>query len=191
MGRCDKSYTALNEKERRRLVEEWYECIVRDFRKEIVKDDFYRYEVIIQNIKFITYMTDEEVRLSAEFAIDLLEELKRINNNGIKRNVYEEIMGEMEREEESNIFRVIGIWNKISTEEMAKLFTKINMARRVGGAYAILIANPGLISAICAVYEQLVDRFEDEEMYNLSGYFLLRAIMKMNSSECEDETEQE
>lgn len=136
-------------------------------------------------------MTDEEVRLSAEFAIDLLEELKRINNNGIKRNVYEEIMGEMEREEESNIFRVIGIWNKISPEEMAKLFTKINMVRRVGGAYAILIANPRLISAICAVYEQLVDRFEDEEMYNLSGYFLLRAIMKMNSSECEDETEQE
>ncbi|MBR5127840.1 MAG: hypothetical protein IKU69_05380, partial [Roseburia sp.] len=150
MGRCDKSYTELNEKERRQLVEEWYECIVRDFRKEIVKDDFYKYEVIIQNIKFITYMTDEEVRLSAEFAIDLLEELKRINNNGIKRNVYEEIMREMEREEESNVFRVIGIWNKISTEEMAKLFVKIDMARRVGGAYAILIANPGLISAICA-----------------------------------------
>jgi len=74
---------------------------------------------------------------------------------------------------------------------MAKLFAQIDMTRRVGGAYAIILANPGLISAICAVYEQLVDRFEDEEMYDLSGYFLLRAIMKMNSNECDDETRKE
>ena len=32
--------------------------------------------------------------------------------------------------------------------------------------------------------------FEDEEMYGLSGYFLLRAIMRMHSNECKDGEEQ-
>lgn len=70
---------------------------------------------------------------------------------------------------------------------MVKLIAQIDTTRRVGGAYAILISNPGLIGAICAVYEQLVDRFDDDEMYDLSGYFLLRAIMKMNSNEYKEE----
>lgn len=187
MKEYDKKYAKINEEERRALEQEWYECVVRDYRKEMVESDFYKYEVIIQNIKFITYMTEDELKLSAGFAVDLLEELKNINNNGINRKVYEQIMREKEQEEETNIFRVIGIWNKISTDGMTKLVAKIDMTRRVGGAYAMLLANPGLISAICAVYEQLVDQFEDEEMYDLSGYFLLRAIMKMNSNECKDE----
>ena len=74
---------------------------------------------------------------------------------------------------------------------MSKLIAETDKVRRVGGAYAILLANPGLIGAICAAYEQLVDRFGEEEMYGLSGYFILRAIMRMYSNECEEEIEEE
>ena len=187
MEQYDKKYSRISDAERRQLGEEWCGCVVNDFRKEMVENDFYKYEVVLQNIRFITYMTDDDLRLSAGFAVDLLEELKNLNNNGLNRKVYEQILKEIEQEEESYVFRVIRVWNRISTEELAKLIAKIDRMRRVGGAYAMLLANPVLISAICAVYEKLVDRFEDEEMYELSGYFLLRTIMKMNSNECEEE----
>ena len=36
----------------------------------MLENDFYKYEVSIQNIKFITYMTDEELKLSAGYAVD-------------------------------------------------------------------------------------------------------------------------
>lgn len=35
----------------------------------------------MQDIKFVTYMSDEELRLSVSLAIDLLEELRRINSS--------------------------------------------------------------------------------------------------------------
>ena len=187
MEQYDKKYLRISDAERRQLGEEWYECVVNDFRKEMVENGFYKYEVVLQNIRFITYMTDDELRLSAGYAVDLLEELKNINNNGINRKLYELILEEIEQEEALNVLRVIKTWNRISTEELAKLIAKIDRTRRVGGAYAMILANPVLISAVCALYEQLVVRFEDEEMYNLSGYFLLRAIMKMNSNECDEE----
>lgn len=47
----------------------------------------------------------------------------------------------------------------------------------------MLISNPGLISAICAVYERLVDQFDDEDLYAESCFLLLRAIMRMHSEE--------
>lgn len=185
MEQIDKKYVAISDEERRELEEAWCECVVEEFRKEMVEKDCYKYEVVLQDIKFITYMTNEELKLSAEFATALLEELKNINNSGMNRQMYEQIMRETGQEEEFNLFRIIELWNRIETEKLSKLIAEIDVLRRVGRAYAIILANPGLISAICAVYEQLVDRFEDEEMYGLSGYFLLRAIMKMHSNECE------
>lgn len=180
-----KGYAKISNEIRKQIEMEFYTSIIRDFRRDEVEENFYKYEVILQDIKFITYMSDEELRLSAGLAIDLLEELKRINNSGINRQVFEQIVKEKEEEKESDVLQVIGIWNRISTEKMAELFAKIDKVTRVGGAWAMLIANPGLISAICAVYERLVDQFDNEELYELGGYFLLRAIMKMHSSEVE------
>ena len=97
MKEYDKKYAIISEEKRRCLEKEWYEGVVRDYRKEMVESDFYKYEVIIQNIKFITYMTDDELKMSAGLAVDLLEELKNINNNGISRKEYEQIMRETEK----------------------------------------------------------------------------------------------
>ena len=52
----------------------------------------------------------------------------------------------------------------------------------IGGAYASIIAHPQLIQTIIAVYDVLVDSFDDEHLYCTSAYFLLRGIMHINSS---------
>ena len=181
----EREYVKISNAIRKEIEEKFYASIIREFRREEVEENFYKYEVVLQDIKFVTYMSDKELRLSVGLAIDLLEELRQINNSGINRQVFEQIVKENEEENENEVLQVLGIWNRISTEKMAELFARIDKVRRVGGAWAMLIANPGLISAICAVYERLVNRFEDEEMYELSGYFLLRAIMRMHSDEVE------
>lgn len=57
------------------------------------------------------------------------------------------------------------------------------MVQRVAGAWAAIIANPVVISAITIVYEIQVDKFDDEELYAQGAYFVTRAIMKMRGTE--------
>ena len=178
-------YKVISSEKRMEMEQELYNAVLTEFRREEVQTNIYKYEVVIQDLNFVTCMTDEEVRLSAGYTIDLLEELKVINNNGIDRQTLEQLVKEMEEKEQNEVLQTIGIWNKISTNRMAELFAKIDILRRVGGAWAMLIANPGLIRAVYVVFEQLVDQFENEELYLFSGYFLLRAIMKMHSDEVE------
>ena len=68
---------------------------------------------------------------------------------------------------------------------------KVANMRRVGGAYWMLLSRPGLISAIYAVYDRIVDNFDDENIYIQSIYFLLRAIMKVRSEEIDKDFEKE
>ena len=181
MDESRKKYVKISDEVRKKMVAEFQESVKTEFRKDRIKDDLYKYEVVLQDIYFVTYMTDEEVKLSAQFTIDLLEELKEINNSGIDKKKFEQLI---ETEEENNeVMRTIKIWNIISTDRMHKLLAEIDRARRVGGAWALLIANPGLINAIWSIYEQIVDKFDDMELYEISGFFLLRAIMKMHSDE--------
>ena len=86
-----------------------------------------------------------------------------------------------------NVMQILGIWNSIKTEQLLELISKLDRVRRVGGAWAMLIANPCLISAIYAVYDRIVDSFDNDDLYMQSVFFLMRAVMQMNSDECEEE----
>jgi len=177
------NYTEISEEKRKQLEEMLYCCAVREFRKEEVEPGYHKYEVVLQIYKFITYMTEEELKQSAKLTIDLIEEMKKINNGGMDKLAFERLVEEVEAKETDEVFRVFGIWNKIATDEIRKLIAELDAVRRVGGAWAMLISNPALISAIYAVYERLVDQFEDEELYAESCFFLLRAVMRMHSEE--------
>lgn len=41
------------------MVAEFQESVKTEFRKDRIKDDLYKYEVVLQDIYFVTYMTDE------------------------------------------------------------------------------------------------------------------------------------
>lgn len=66
--------------------------------------------------------------------------------------------------------QILGIWNSIKTEQLLELISKL-IVRRVGGAWAMLIANPCLISAIYAVYDRIVDSFDNDDLYMQSVFF--------------------
>ena len=71
-------YEKISETKRNEIQNELFNTVVDCFRKEKLEDGFYKYEVPLQEIRFVTAMTDEELKDSAQLTIDLMEELKKV-----------------------------------------------------------------------------------------------------------------
>lgn len=137
--------------------------------------------VDLQEFKFITDITDNELKESISIAVDTMEELKKINNNdGMNKKKLKEIQ---DKEHRGEPFETLNIWNAIVTEQLKELLNRACEVQRVAGAWAALIAGPTVMSAIDIVYETEVDEFDNEELYTQGAYFILRAIMKMHGTE--------
>ena len=183
----DRKYEKINDEFRNELENDLKMAIVEQCRKEEMEENFYKYEVQLQNVRFLTYMSDEELESSITMTIDLLEEMKKINNEGICEQELRKRVADIEENNEDKLMRDLHTWNILCSEKMIDIIKNIDMVRRVGGAYAMLISNPCLKSAIYAVYERLVDNFNDMELYCQSAFFLLRAIMRMHSDDIKDD----
>lgn len=182
----EKSFEKVSVEFRKEIEEVLKTTIIENFRKEMVEEDFYKYEVQLQSIKFVTYMSNEELEKSIELTIDLLEELKNLNNAGMNAQMLKEKITNIETQYQDEFMQQLAIWNEIFNEKIHEIIGKIDVIRRVGGAYAMLISNPCFKSAIYAVFERLVDNFDDEKLYSQSAYFLVRAVMRMHSDETQD-----
>ena len=86
-------------------------------------------------------------------------------------------------------FQNVMVLKAVQTDKLVILMEEIEEICKVGGAYQMLLAHPSFASAVYAVFERLVDAFDDEELYLASAYFLLRAIFKINSDEIVDSEE--
>lgn len=184
-----KKYEAITAEEHSQVEEFLTESINREFCMEKISENYFRYKVEIQEIKFVTELYTDEIKEAAKLTVDILEELKNITNAGINRAELDRIAEENDRQEPSrgNIMQIMGIWKSIKTERLSEIITELDRVMRVGGAWAMILANPFIISAIYAVYDMIVDKFDDDEIYVSSAYFLMRAVMKMHGTECPDE----
>lgn len=89
----------------------------------------------------------------------------------------------MEYKEENEYLQKLYAWERIKTDEMRRIIREIDKVARVGGAWALLIANPSLNIIAYGVYDKLVDDFDNEEWYWLCGFYLTQAIMRMYGNE--------
>lgn len=180
-------FVQISDEKRKELEQRLYDKIVKTYRVEEISPHFYSYEVLLQNILFRTAMTDDELMAAVVCTIDLLEEFRSINNSGINREKFTEIQKAVEKSEEceSEIIHDIEVMQSIETEKIQEIKAKLARICRVGGAYFMLISNMGLNRVILDVYNVLVDRFDDLEIYEMSAYFMLRGIMHMHSDEIE------
>lgn len=191
-----KKYEAIS-KEEREEVEELLVCaIMEQFEKEKVEEEYYQYDVVFQDIHFRTYMTHEELQKAAAYTIDILEEFKVINNTGVNRKKLEKISENAnqkvgcEGSELKSVWHAIEVMRQIGTENLEKIVREIAEFRRVGGAYWMIMSQPTFRQALFAVYEVIVDRFEEKEernWYHISAFFLIRAIMRVRSEEMNED----
>lgn len=173
-------FEKISKKAREKLEKIIYKTIVEEFRTEKIKESYYQYSIKLQDTIFVTDMTDDELKESINIACDVMEELKKINNGGMDKKKLKEIQ---DKEYTDELFETLDIWNAIATEHLKELLNRADVVQRVAGAWAAIIANPVVISAITIVYEIQVDKFDDEELYAQGAYFVTRAIMKMHGIE--------
>lgn len=174
-------FEKISQEDREKLERRLYKTIVEEFRTEKIKEGYYKYIVSLQGFKFVTDITDNELKESISIAVDTMEELKKINNNdGMNKKKLKEIQ---DKEHRGEPFETLNIWNAIATEQLKELLKRACEVQRVAGAWAALIVVPTVMSAIDIVYETEVDEFDNEELYTQGAYFILRAIMKMHGTE--------
>lgn len=184
------------------IIEETYKKEIKDallarFKKEFksteVDDGYSLYEVDIQHLHFRTFMNDEELSLSMDYAFEILEELKNINNYGTSKGKLVELEKihretyKPDDEEFSEMMLPVSVYNKFATKDLEMTLIGVANLRRVGGAYWMLLSRPGLVSAIFAVFDRIIDNFDNDELYIQSIYFLFRAILKVRSEEIDKE----
>ena len=73
----EKSFEKINAGFREEIEEIIKTTIIENFQKEKTEEDFYKYEVQLQSIKFVTYMLNEELVKSIE-----------LETGGLKRKGY-------------------------------------------------------------------------------------------------------
>lgn len=183
------AFEKIKDDEREQLEKLLYESTVGEYRKAKISDGYYQYKVILQKRKFLTDMTDQELKDTVHLAIDLMEELKEINNSGLSKEKFEKGLKEVgvDSGKRWELMQVLNIWQIFATEQIQKIIVEVDKAQRVGGAWAMLIANPQLKSAILSVYQIIVDDFGDQKLYYHGTEFLIRAMMNMHGETCDED----
>lgn len=175
--------------ERERLEKLLYKEIIMEYRETKISDEYYQYKVILQNKKFLTNLTNQELKDTVHLAIDLMEELKEINNSGLNEERFEDYLKEVGADSGKGweLMQVLNIWQFLATEQMKEIIAEVDKAQRVEGAWALLIANPQLHSAVLSVYKIIVDAFDNQKLYYHSADFLVRAMMNMHGQSCNED----
>lgn len=175
--------------ERERLEKLLYKEIIMEYRETKISDEYYQYKVILQNKKFLTNLTNQELKDTVHLAIDLMEELKEINNSGLNKERFEDYLKEVGADSGKGweLMQVLNIWQFLATEQMKEIIAEVDKAQRVEGAWALLIANPQLHSAVLSVYKIIVDAFDNQKLYYHSADFLVRAMMNMHGQSCNED----
>lgn len=183
------AFEKIKDDEREQLEKLLYESIIEEYRKTKISDCYYQYKVILQKRKFLTDMTNQEMKDTVRLAIDVMEELKEINNNGLSKEKFENHLKKVGADSGKGweLMQVLNIWQFLATEQMKKIIAEVDKAQRVGGAWAMLLANPELESAILSVYKIIVDNFDDLKLYYHSTDFLIRAMMNMHGETCDED----
>lgn len=178
----------LNDAGKKKICDILFDTADEHFKKEQLEDGLWRYEFALKGDAFESYMSEDEIRESARITVDLLEELKRINNDGMDRPAFQQIVEETGGldDPKRKIINILQTFEKIKTDKIDQTIVQLNELRRIGGTWAILIANPGFRTAIVSVFNVLVDQFDSEDLYIKSAFLILRSIMHMNSYSVEE-----
>ena len=140
----------------------------------------YRYNVSMFDgqIKFVTYMSDEELSVICKYAMDIVEELMVVNNCGTTKEKYK-LIYDRERIKEAEYSILREIWEQLKTERLERIMVKASESRGINELSAYTISLPYLRSIIMNMYEKIVDRFDDEDYIFFVGTYIARGIMRM------------
>lgn len=193
-------FDKIGEIERQELEAKLYKDMVEDYRQDNVRDDYYEFIFPLQKNTYKTVMSDSELKEAIVCAIDLLEEMKKLNNEGLTKEVFEEKIRKIDegiKSEDKDFTEIYSrmLYSKIiSNDRIIEIKSKIAQVCRVGGAYWMLMSLPVLNDSLYVIYEVVVDSFdgyiEETPLYEVCAFMLLRCIMSLHSQEIKTEDEE-
>ena len=177
-------FTMLDENQKREL-QEGIRKIIADQKEKNLDDGFSLYRIKFKDKEFGAIVSEDELDKVSAIAIEMAEELKNINNSGMTRAEVAKL--DKKIADETNVIKQkLEYPMEFYTERMNDLIIEAANTMRVGGTYYMLVAKPLIISAILAVYRVIVDKFDDEELYDSGVYMLARMILKMHEIALEE-----
>lgn len=143
-----------------------------------------KYQVSLQEIEYVTMLTDDELKICISSAVDIIDELIAVNNAGLSISIWQEIMNDIHDNLEKGLLFIITIIEEnLVTENIESIRNELFNMLGVGGSYAFLFSTPCFNQGLYSVYTLGVDNWECPEIYNSCVFFMLRVIMKINSDE--------
>ena len=171
----------INEKTAQEIKDELVRQIMGNGTPYIIKDGDH-YDVNAVNVHFRCTYTDEQIAQMADLCLELLEELRRINEEGYTRKDLEQAERDAagSRWELTETMSIYGSFASEKLEEITKQLGTVTLGRLDGASY-VLLARPAFIRCIYVVFDVIIDKFEDVWLYDGSLLLLIRGAMQMNS----------
>lgn len=148
----------------------------------VVKDGEH-YDVTAVNLHFTCSYSDDEIKKIASLCLDLLEELRRINEDGYTKEDLNQVKNL--KDDDTQLLGNIRIYNSFKTEKIEDIILDLGDVTRVDGAYYMVISKPAFIQGINVVFSFIIDNFENAEAYFSALFMLIRCAMHMHGDEIE------
>ena len=153
----------------------------------VVKDGE-MYDVHAFSLHFRCCFSDEEMDQIASLCLELMEELRSINDSGYSREDLERAKEEVkESVDTESIFWYLNVCKRFMTEKADKIVRKIGVTARVGGAYYYFISRPTFMQAVYYIFDGTIDNFTDVNDYFTAFFMLILMAMHMHSDEVAEE----
>lgn len=182
-------FSKLDETNRKAVIERCFESL-ECFKVDEGYDGMQKYTVLLQDLKFDLFMSKEDVLENITYAVDIIETMKDVCNNGWNKERFEKLLKENDVVTKTayrdDCMRFVNVWSSFDTEPFMDIIYEIDCMYRLDGLCAILVKNPLIEAAILGVYEVIVDKFDDAELYDIAVNFLARNIMRLGAGKVED-----
>ncbi|MCR4933573.1 MAG: hypothetical protein K6A29_05190 [Lachnospiraceae bacterium] len=141
-----------------------------------------KYDVHANNLHFTCCYSNEEIEKMADLCLELLEELRRINEAGYTGADLLKAE-ESAKGDKASIFEFFSVYKTFKTDKIEELIDKLATTTRVGGAYYMILARPSFVSGILSVFGAVIDNFRDASLYFSALFMLIRLAMHMHCDE--------
>lgn len=185
-------FKKLDEAKKKEVIDRCYESL-ECFMVDEGYDGMQKYTVLLQDLKFDLFMSKEEVLENITYAVDIIEKMKDVCNNGWNRERFEELLKKNDVVTKTayrdDCMRFVKVWTSFDTEPFMDIIYEIDCMYRLSGLTAMLVKNPLIQESILAVYEVIVDKFDDADLYDIVVNFMTRSIMRLGAGKVETNEE--
>ncbi|QFJ53393.1 hypothetical protein [Pseudobutyrivibrio xylanivorans] len=184
-------YAFLSEDGKKELIE-IINMLLREYeRNEEETEDCCRcYRLPYRNEEFEAFVTEGEKNKVIDLAIALMEELKSLANSTYTKEDLNQLLSQVNGE--PSAIKSTLLMESIQTPNIKALVAEAAETVRVGGAYLMFVARPEIAQLLFVTLYGMIDKFDDEIMYDSSTFLITRGILNMHKCPVtEDEMEKE